>query len=50
MPKSQFISPEEVRQSSVIKFQDIPVNQYNKTIEEEKANYSTEDFIRIYRT
>lgn len=49
MPKSQFISPEEVRQSGVIKFQDIPVNQYNKTIEEEKANYSTEDFIRIYR-
>ena len=49
MPRSQFISPEEVRQSGFIKFQDIPVNQYNKTIKEEKANYSTDDFMRIYR-
>ena len=49
MPKSQFVSPEEVRQKDFIKFQDIPVNQYNKTIKEEKANYSKEDFLRIYR-
>lgn len=49
MPKSLFINPEEVRQSGTIKFQDIPVNQYNKTIADEKANYSTEDFMRIYR-
>ena len=25
------------------------MNQYKKTIEEEKENYSTEDFLRIYR-
>ena len=49
MPKSQFINPSEVRKSGWIKFNDIPVNQYNKTIEEEKANFSTEDFLRIYR-
>ncbi|MGI6536910.1 MAG: alpha-ketoacid dehydrogenase subunit alpha/beta [Caldicoprobacterales bacterium] len=49
MPRSQFIDPAEVRKSGFIKFQDIPVNQYNKTIEDEKANYSTEDFLRIYR-
>ena len=49
MPKSQFIDPSEVRKSGWIKFNDIPVNQYNKTIEEEKANFSTEDFLRIYR-
>ncbi|HHU49604.1 MAG TPA: dehydrogenase [Clostridiales bacterium] len=49
MPRSQFINPAEVRKSGYIKFKDIPVNQYNKTIEEEKSNFSTEDFLRIYR-
>lgn len=49
MPKSQFIDPKEVRKSGKITFTDIPVNQYNKTIEEEKENFSTEDFLRIYR-
>lgn len=49
MPKSQFIDPNEVRKSSWIKFKDIPVNQYNKSIEDEKANFSNEDFLRIYR-
>ena len=49
MPRSQFIDPAEVRKSGYIKFQDIPVNQYNKTIDEEKSNFSTEDFLRIYR-
>ncbi len=49
MPKSQFIDPQEVRKSGKISFKDIPINQYNKTIEEEKQNYSNEDFIRIFR-
>jgi 2-oxoisovalerate dehydrogenase E1 component len=49
MPKSQFVDPNEIRKSGWIKFKDIPVNQYNKTMEEEKANFSTEDFLRIYR-
>lgn len=49
MPKSQFVDPIEVRKSGWIKFNDIPVNQYNKTIKEEKENYSKEDFLRIYR-
>ncbi len=49
MPKQLFINPHEVRKSGWVKFQDIPVNQYNKTIEEEKANYTNEDFVRIYR-
>jgi 2-oxoisovalerate dehydrogenase E1 component len=49
MPRSQFIDPAEIRKSGYIKFKDIPVNQYNKTIEEEKSNFSTEDFLRIYR-
>ncbi len=49
MPKSQYINPNEVRKPGFIKFNDIPVNQYNKTIEDEKSNYTTEDFLRIYR-
>lgn len=49
MPKSQFLDPKEVRKSSFITFNDIPVNQYNKTIKEESKNYSKEDFLRIYR-
>ncbi len=49
MPKSQFISPDEIRKSGVLSFQDIPLNQYNKTIKEEKENFSDKDFMRIYR-
>lgn len=49
MPKSQFIDPKEVRRSGIITFKDIPVNQYNKTVEDEKANFSKDDFLRIYR-
>jgi 2-oxoisovalerate dehydrogenase E1 component len=49
MPKSQNISPKVVRKPQFIEFGKIPVNQYNKTIEAEKKNYSSEDFIRIFR-
>ena len=49
MPKCQVMDPNELRKSGFVKMQDIPVNQYNKTIKEEKENYSTDDFLRIYR-
>ncbi|MBP7497531.1 MAG: dehydrogenase [Bacteroidales bacterium] len=49
MPKSQFINPTEVRKAKKITFKNIPVNTYNKTIEQEKSIYSKDDFIRIYR-
>jgi len=49
MPKSQFIDPSEVRKAGEVTFSPIPVNQYNKTVEEEKANFSNEDMLRIYR-
>jgi len=49
MPKTQFVDPKEIRKSGWIKFTDIPVNQYNKTIEEEKENFTKEDFLRIFR-
>ncbi len=48
MPKNLFIDPNEVRKPGFINFSPIPVNQYNKSVEEEKSNYSTEDFLRIY--
>ncbi len=49
MPKSQYLDPKECRKSGFISFTDIPVNQYNKTIEEEKKIYTKEDFMRIFR-
>ena len=48
MPKSQIISPKVVRKPDFIEFGKIPVNQYNKTIEEEKKIFSIDDFLRIY--
>src|SRR5512133_2499516 len=48
MPKSQNINPKVVRKPQFIEFGKIPVNQYNKTIEEEKKIYSRDDFMRIY--
>lgn len=48
MPKSQNIDPKIVRKPEYIEFGKIPVNQYNKTIEQEKKVYSTEDLIGIY--
>ena len=48
MPKSQIINPKVVRKPKFIEFGKIPVNQYHKSIEEEKKNFSTDDFIRIY--
>ncbi len=49
MPKSQYVDPSAMRAPGYIKFNDIPVNQYNKTIEEEKANYTNEELMQIYR-
>jgi 2-oxoisovalerate dehydrogenase E1 component len=49
MPKSQNLDPKVIRKPQYIEFGKIPVNQYNKTIEEEKKVYSKEDFIRIFR-
>ncbi|MFW5709879.1 MAG: thiamine pyrophosphate-dependent enzyme, partial [Bacteroidota bacterium] len=48
MPKCQFIDPKISRQPGEIKFGTIPVNKYNKTLKDERANYSDEDLTRIY--
>lgn len=49
MPKSQYVDPKKVFQPGYIHFDDIPVNQYAKTLDEEKALYSKDDMMRIYR-
>ncbi|MCL2814934.1 MAG: thiamine pyrophosphate-dependent enzyme [Oscillospiraceae bacterium] len=51
MPKSQHVSPSEMRAPGFIHFTDIPVNQYSKTVEDEKkaGNFTDGDLIRIYR-
>ena len=48
MPKVQFIDPSVARQAGEITFNPIPVNQYAKTVAEEKANFSNDDFLHIY--
>ncbi len=48
MPKSQFIDPKEVRKAGQITFDPIPVNQYNKSLKEERSSFSDADLMRIY--
>jgi len=49
MPKSLPIRPSDVRKSGMVEFKPIPVNQYNKTLEEELDRFAREDLIRIHR-
>lgn len=49
MPRSQFIDPNDILKPGNIKFHDIPVNRYNRTLEEECQHYSKADMLRIYR-
>lgn len=48
MSKQLFVDPVEIRKAGKIAFDDILVNQYNKTIEEEKKNFKKDDFVRIF--
>lgn len=48
MPKNLVIDPNFIRAKGKIEFTDIPVNVYNKTIEDEKKNFSKDDFVRIF--
>ena len=49
MPKSLYVDPVATRAPGKIHFEDIPVCAYNKTIAEERANFSDADLVRIYR-
>ncbi len=48
MPKVQFIDPAEARKPGFVEFQPIPVNQYQKTVNDEKENFTDEEFKAIY--
>ena len=51
MPKSLYVDPVKTRAKGKIKFKDIPVCAYSKTVKQEldEGNYTKEDLIRIYR-
>jgi 2-oxoisovalerate dehydrogenase E1 component len=49
MPKSQMLDPVQLRKGSFITFTPIPVNQYSRTLREERHRYSTEDLLRMQR-
>lgn len=48
MAKQLFVDPVFLRKPGKIKFEDILVNQYNKTIEDEKKNFKKDEFVRIF--
>jgi len=48
MPKSQYADPNFLRAPGYIQFKDIPVNQYNKSIADERANFSDEELVTIF--
>jgi len=49
MPKELYIDPNFIRAPGKIEFEDIPVNVYNKTVSEERANIGDDNLVRIYR-
>jgi 2-oxoisovalerate dehydrogenase E1 component len=49
MPKSIIIEPEKVFARDEIKLSPIPINTYHKTIDEERAEYSSDDFLNIWQ-
>ena len=49
MTKTMFVDPNKVRESGWIEFDRIPVNQYHRTISEERANFTDAQLVNIYR-
>jgi len=49
MSKQLFIDPAKVRKPGKITFGEIPLNQYHKTLAEEKSFFSGEELLGIYR-
>jgi len=49
MPKSIVLDPETLLAQDCIRFSEIPVNTYRKTIEEERAVFTPGDFLAIWQ-
>lgn len=48
MPKVQFLDPNEIRKPGFVEFDPIPVNQYQKTVKDERKNFTDEELKAIY--
>jgi 2-oxoisovalerate dehydrogenase E1 component len=42
------LNPDEVRKAGEVTFQPIPVNQYQKTVKDERGNFTDDELKRIY--
>jgi 2-oxoisovalerate dehydrogenase E1 component len=49
MPKSIVIEPDKVFTRETIRLSDIPLNAYDKTLDEESARYTTADLLHIWQ-
>ena len=49
MPRSLFVDPAFHRASGNMVLSDIPMNVYNRTVADERANFRDEDLLRIWR-
>jgi 2-oxoisovalerate dehydrogenase E1 component len=49
VPKSLPIHPNEVRQSGQLAFTSIPINQYNRSLQDEQLNYTSTELVGLYR-
>lgn len=49
MAKQIFIDPNVVRKPETLSFPSIPVNQYQKSVKDEKKNFTKDEFLNIYR-
>lgn len=49
MPKSIFVDPKEVRQQGFLHLDDIPMNQYSKSVADVRDEFSDEQLIGIFR-
>jgi len=45
MPKSQNVDPKKLRKPGVLRFNDIPLNAYQKRVKDEAGTYSKADFL-----
>ena len=49
MTKGLIIDPKKMRAPGTIKINKIPMNTYQKTVSDEKNNFTKEEFLNIYR-
>ena len=49
MPKCLPVDPSELRAPGAIRFKDIPVNAYHKTLADEREKLGDENLVRIWR-